>query len=210
MSKINIKTMVLGSVMTNCYIVYNEELKEAVIIDPADKAREIINALDSLELNPKAILLTHGHYDHVGAAMDLKRHYGISVYASELERDVLSSAHNNLSAYMGYTPIEMEADVYLKDGEELELTGFSVKAISTPGHTQGCMCYLFVKEQEQVLFSGDTLFEGSVGRYDFPTSSGRMLFASIKEKLLCFGDELLVYPGHGNFTTIGDERINFV
>lgn len=209
MSEIKIKTMVLGSVMTNCYLVYREDVKEAIVIDPADKAPVIQETLSQLSLTPKAILLTHGHYDHIGAAMELKRHYGIKIYANELEKDVLSSSYNNLSELMSFQTIAIDADEYLRDGEDVELAGFQIKAISTPGHTKGCMCYLVSLGEEQVLFSGDTLFEGSVGRYDFPTSSGRTLFESIKKKLLCLQDELVVYPGHGGFTTIGDERIYF-
>jgi glyoxylase-like metal-dependent hydrolase (beta-lactamase superfamily II) len=110
---------------------------------------------------------------------------------------------------MGENSFMIEADDYLKDGGKLAFAGFDIQAVSTPGHTQGGMCYLVKCGTEKALFSGDTLFEGSVGRYDFPTSSGTALFANIKNKLLKLEDNLMVYPGHGQATTIGDERPNF-
>ncbi|MDY5578149.1 MAG: MBL fold metallo-hydrolase [Lachnospiraceae bacterium] len=206
MDKIKIRTLVLGSVQTNCYLVYRENKEEALIIDPAAGASVIEQAVDELHLKPQAILLTHGHFDHIGAAMEIKRHYGIKIYANELEKDVLNNSYHNLSELMTDRAFAIEADEYVGDGTVLSLGGFQICAISTPGHTKGGMCYLVSAEEESVLFSGDTLFAGSVGRYDFPTSSGTTLFASIRHKLMTLSDDLEVYPGHGMSTTIGRER----
>lgn len=209
MSEIKIKSLVLGPVSTNCYIVCNDQEKKCIIIDPADQAAAIIKTVESLNMTPEAILLTHGHFDHIGAAAEVKQHFGIKIYANELEKEVLTSSYNNLSNMMGGNPFILEADYNVRDGEKFEIAGFHIQAISTPGHTQGGMCYLVATDKERALFSGDTIFAGSVGRYDFPTSSGTTLFASIKKKLLQFEDDLAVYPGHGEETTIGDERPAF-
>jgi glyoxylase-like metal-dependent hydrolase (beta-lactamase superfamily II) len=206
---IKIRILVLGSVQTNCYLVYQEQTKETLIIDPAARPDKIKETIEKLELTPKAVLLTHGHFDHIGAAMEVKRHYGIPIYAGEEEKEVLNSAYNNLSEMMAAEAFAIEADEYVKDEENLSLAGFSIRAIATPGHTKGGMCYLVSFGTEQVLFSGDTLFAGSVGRYDFPTSSGTALFSSIRNKLLLLPEDLSVYPGHGEPTTIGTEKIRF-
>ena len=209
MNKINIKTLVLGEIGTNCYLVCNQDTKECVIIDPADEADSIEEAVKELAVVPRAVLLTHGHYDHIGAAEKIKKDFDIKIYANELEQEVLSDSYKNLSAVMGSRVMSIEADEALTDGQILELAGFRIRAVSTPGHTKGGMCYLFSLEGGQVLFSGDTLFQGSVGRYDFPTSDGKALFESIKKKLLCLEDDLLVCPGHGAVTSIGEEKPYF-
>lgn len=208
MNEIIIHRLVLGPIATNCYLVSRSQSGECVVIDPADQAEIIIQKVEQLNLTVKAILLTHGHYDHIGAAMELKRHYGVKIYANELEKEVLMSDYKNLSSVMGTHGFGIEADYDVKDGEVLHFAGLDIKAISTPGHTAGGMCYLMESDGKQVLFSGDTLFAGSVGRYDFPTSSGTALFHNIKEKLLVLQDDVMVYPGHGLATTIREERKN--
>lgn len=210
MNKMDIKTMILGEISTNCYLVCNQDTKECVIIDPAEQADIIIKAAEELAVVPRAVLLTHGHYDHIGAAEELREYFDIKIYANELEREVLNSSYKNLSEIMGNCPLSIEADEYLTDGQELELAGFRIKAVSTPGHTKGGVCYIVSLSEEQAMFSGDTLFQGSVGRYDFPTSNGNALFQSIKEKLLCLEQEMKVYPGHGPATSIGEEKPYFV
>jgi len=214
MNKMEIKTLVLGEVSTNCYLVCNRETKECVIIDPAEQADIIIKAAAELGTAPKAVLLTHGHYDHIGAAEQVKEYFHIKIYANGLEQEVLNSPYKNLSEIMGRRELSIEADEYLADGQVLELAGFRIKALSTPGHTKGGMCYYFSLNggsmEEQAVFSGDTLFQGSVGRYDFPTSDGNALFQSIKEKLLCLEEGMKVYPGHGPATSIGEEKPHFV
>ncbi|MDE7308522.1 MAG: MBL fold metallo-hydrolase [Lachnospiraceae bacterium] len=209
MNKMNIKMLVLGEVSTNCYLVCNQDTKECIIIDPAAKADVIIKAVEELEVLPKAVLLTHGHYDHIGAAEEIKEHFHIKIYANELEQEVLESSYKNLSEIMGSKTLSVQADEYLTDGQILTIAGFRIRAISTPGHTKGGMCYNVSLEEEQAIFSGDTLFRESVGRFDFPTSDGDALFRSIKEKILCLETELKVYPGHGPATSIGEEKSHF-
>ncbi len=209
MNKMNIEMLVLGEVSTNCYLVCNQDTKECIIIDPAAKADVIIKAVEELEVLPKAVLLTHGHYDHIGAAKEIKEHFHIKIYANELEQEVLESSYKNLSEIMGSRALSIQADEYLTDGQVLTIAGFQIRAISTPGHTKGGMCYNVSLKEEQAIFSGDTLFRESVGRFDFPTSDGDALFRSIKEKLLCLETELKVYPGHGPATSIGEEKSHF-
>ncbi len=218
--RMNIITLVLGPVSTNCYLVCNRGTNECIIIDPADEADAIIKAVEKFAVLPKAIFLTHGHYDHTGAVEEIKNHFHIKVYANELEQEVLINSYKNLSEIMGSKVLSLEADEYLTDGQLLTIAGFQITAISTPGHTKGGMCYKVSlenvssnqasSEKEEVLFSGDTLFRESVGRYDFPTSDGDALFRSIKEKLLCLEADLKVYPGHGPSTSIGEEKHFFL
>lgn len=206
--KINICKLVLGGVSTNTYIVYDEK-GEALIVDPADSADIIKIKVTDLSVQVKGILLTHGHFDHIGAAKQLKDMYDVSVYAFEKEKEILESSYNNLSEMFmnGFT---LKADKYLKDGEKIELAGFNIEVIHTPGHTAGSVCYLISYDDEQVLMSGDTLFAGSHGRYDFPTGSYRDIMDSIKEKLLVLDETLEVYPGHNEETTIGEEKSYYI
>ncbi len=206
--KINICKMVLGSVKTNTYLVYSED-GEGVIIDPADSADIIKTEVSNLSINIKGIILTHGHFDHIGAANELRSHYNVKIYAHEKEEIILESGSNNLS-FMSGERFTIEADRYLKDDARFELAGFDIMLIYTPGHTIGSACYLISKDDEKVLMSGDTLFLDSHGRFDFPTGSYPMIISSIKEKLLKLDDDLDVYPGHNEQTTIGNEKSKYL
>lgn len=203
--KCKIHVSVLGSVNTNCYIVSNQSTKEAIVIDPADRADVIEAYIKEEGLTLKGILLTHGHFDHILAAVELGGHLHAKIYANENEKELLADSNLNFGANVGIQ-YGLEADVLLKDGQKLEMAGFLIKAIHTPGHTGGGTCYYF--EDEKELFAGDTLFRESIGRTDLPTGNMSTLLASISEKLMNLEDGINVYPGHGSFTTIGYERKN--
>ena len=174
-----------------------------LIIDPGDNAGKIEQKILEMQGKPMAILLTHGHFDHILAAEEIKKKYNIPIYADQKEEKTLQDARINLTAYQGngYT---LKADVYLTDLQVEELAGFSVQMIETPGHTAGSCCY-YLKD-EDVLFSGDTVFCGSVGRTDFPGSSSAAIVNSLHRLLDALPDETEVYPGHDVSTTIGYEK----
>ena len=197
-----IQHSVLGMCATNTYYVYDDETKRGLIVDPADSPDTIIAKSDSLLMIPEAILITHGHFDHVLAMNKVREHYGIKVYAGLTEKQVLHDMAMNLTSSFGMGQI-FDADIYLKDGEEFETAGYHIKAIEVPGHTIGGMCYYF--DKQGVLFSGDTLFCESVGRSDFPGGSASALCRGIKDKLFILPEHTKVYPGHMDETTIGNE-----
>lgn len=197
-----IQHSVLGMCATNTYYVYDDETKRGLIVDPADSPDTIIAKADSLPMIPEAILITHGHFDHVLAMNKVREHYGIKVYAGLTEKHVLHDMAMNLTSSFGMGQV-FDADIYLKDGEEFETAGYHIKAIEVPGHTIGGMCYYF--DKQGVLFSGDTLFCESVGRSDFPGGSASALCRGIKDKLFILPEHTKVYPGHMDETTIGNE-----
>lgn len=215
---IRIENIVLGMCATNCYAVFDggaktpggyvddDQLKEAVIIDPAADAACIEAMIARYKLKPVAVLLTHGHFDHLSAADAVRKRYGIKVYAGNEERSVMNSSSSNLSLPFTGEGMTFEADEYFKPGKELDFAGFRIGTIPVPGHTIGSVCYYF--EEQKVLFSGDTLFAGSVGRSDFPTGNAGQLIRAIKSELMSLPDDVKVYPGHGESTTIGCERVN--
>ncbi len=203
---INIFHTVLGMVGTNCYIIVNEDSKQCVVVDPADHAKGIYGVVEQAECKLEGILLTHGHFDHILAAQELKDMSGAKIYASEEEKSILSSSQHNLSAVMGEGAITLEADEYLKDGVEYEVAGIKFKALHTPGHTKGSMCF-YIKECD-TLISGDTLFAESVGRTDFPTGSMSQIVNSIKTKLFALPGDTRVLPGHGDETSIDYEKMH--
>ena len=204
MSDLRIKTCVLGAVSTNCYILYNNASKEAVIVDPGDNAPYIMNMCRELGVTPAAIALTHGHFDHILAAPELCRSFHIPVYASAGEDAMLADTSLNLSGTCDSEPTSFHADELLRDGQEFTLLGLTWNVIATPGHTSGSVCYYI--PQEGVLLAVDTLFADSYGRTDLPTGSSAQLVASILDKLFALPDDTMVYPGHGESTTIGHEK----
>ena len=205
MGNIKIEKMVLGMVQTNTWFVINEKTKELILIDPADDAGRIIRKIEADGLKLQGILLTHGHFDHIMGIDTLRREWSVPVYASALEQKVLTDANVNLSVAYGAGYVFADAK-FLEDGASLALAGYQIRMISTPGHTAGGCCYYI--EEEEVLFSGDTLFAGSVGRTDFPTGSMSTLVRSVKERLLSLPEDTQVYPGHMEATTIGFEKEN--
>lgn len=203
MSDIRIGRMTLGVCATNCYFLYREGSSEVIFVDPGDRGADIYEALRGKGLSVAAILLTHGHFDHIWGAGKLRELSGAKIYALDAEKVVCQDAYVNVSAQAG-RKATIDPDEWLTDGQELFLAGVSLKVIATPGHTIGSCCY-YVPEAG-FLVAGDTLFAGSVGRTDFPTGSMSKLIRSIKEKLFVLPDETKVYPGHGEETSIGEEK----
>lgn len=197
-------TNVLGSLGTNCYTVANTETREALVVDPAARGDFLIEMYKNQNLKPVAILLTHGHFDHVGAVKDLKAAYpDIKIYAGVEEEDILKRPELNLSMMFGAN-MSLEADCYVADGEEIELLGVKIKCINVPGHTKGGTCFYFA--DDRMVFSGDTLFYSSIGRSDFPTGNERDLLDNIEKKLLTLPEDVTVYPGHNDRTSIKREK----
>lgn len=210
MSKMRINHYVVGMVQTNCYIVINDDTKECFIIDPGASGQQLAEKMEQDGLEPVAVLLTHGHFDHAGAAKTLKDEFDISIYAHEKEESTLKYPDKNVS-WMINCSESYEADIFLKDEEVINLAGFEIKVLHTPGHTEGGCCYYIA--DEGVIFTGDTLFAGSVGRTDFPGGSMSQIVRSIQEKLLTLNEagnlesDIMVYPGHNDPTTIETERM---
>ena len=198
-----IKNVLVSEAYTNCYLVKNEENDEGFIIDPGGSALKISRCVEQMGMTPKAILLTHGHFDHIGAVDELRDRYNIKVYVSEEESKFMQNYNNNLSVFFGESMI-VKPDITIHDGEELEIAGIKMKFILTPGHTPGSGC--FYVEDEGVLFSGDTLFCMSRGRTDFPGGSEREIIDSIRNKLLVLPGETVVLAGHNEQTTIDNEK----
>lgn len=198
-----IEKFVLGSFGTNCYLLINEETKEIVIVDPATCPEYLIGHVKSNGYIPKAVFITHGHFDHVMGIDGWVSQFDLPVYIHEDEKKIIEDPAMNLSASFGPSYSYKNATC-LKDGEKIKVAGFDFTVIHTPGHTSGGCCYYC--EAEEVLISGDTLFYQSVGRSDFPTGSMATLVRSIKEKLFCLPDEVMVYPGHNDYTCIADEK----
>lgn len=203
MNKFNLKTLVLGPVQTNCYIISNEDTREAIVFDPGDLPGKIEQYLKDNDLICKAILLTHGHFDHILAVHDLVQITRVKVYAQENEAQLLQDTQMNSSARV-HRPCSLVPDVLLKDQEQVTIAGFTIQTIHTPGHTGGGACYYF--SEVGILISGDTLFRGDIGRSDLPTGDGEQLIKSIQQKLMILEDSVKVYPGHGAPSTIGHER----
>ncbi len=198
-------TAEIGLLRTNCYLVADEESREAFLIDPADRADELARLIEKEDVRLKGILITHGHFDHVYAVTELAAKYHVPIYCGEQEAELLANPILNESAAFR-REVSVVADRLLKDGQKLQLGKTEFTVIATPGHTVGGVCYY--AEKEQAVFSGDTLFFESVGRSDFHTGNERTLMRSIKEQLYVLPDEVIVYPGHGPKTSVGYEKEN--
>ena len=203
MGDLKIGRLMMGICQTNCYFVYQEGKSDVIFIDPADQGAYIYDALKERGFTVAGILLTHGHFDHIWGLEELREKSGAPVYIWEQEKALLGDARLNVSAGAGRA-CSAEADVYVKDGEEITIAGMTCRLIGTPGHTEGSCCYYF--PEGGFLVSGDTLFADSVGRTDLPTGDMGRLVRSIREKVFLLPDETKVYPGHGERTDIGHEK----
>ncbi len=201
-SEVNVGRITLGMVGTNCYFVVKDG--HCVVFDPADKGDKIYEILQEKELTVDLILLTHGHFDHIAGADQLRELTGAKVGCYIKEQALCKDVYLNVANMYGFDSV-INPDVFYKDGEIIEAAGLKFRLIATPGHTSGSCCYYL--EEEKILICGDTLFEESVGRTDYPTGSMSELIRSVNDKLFCLPDDTVCYPGHGDLTTIGHEKL---
>jgi glyoxylase-like metal-dependent hydrolase (beta-lactamase superfamily II) len=201
-----IHTFILGAYETNCYCLRdNESAKDCIIIDTGFDADDFVNSLEETKMNPLALILTHGHIDHIAGVNAMREKFPeMKLYIHKLDANMLDEPKSNLSIMSGLSYVTDPAEVILEDNQTIELAGIKLEVLHTPGHTPGGIS-LYSKEQG-VVFVGDALFSGSVGRTDFPGGSMNQLIDGIKEKLLTLPEETKVYPGHGPDTTIGREK----
>jgi len=202
----DVRMFTVGPVAENTFIFRRDEGEKALIVDPGDEAEKILGAVEAMGVGVEAILLTHTHFDHVGALAPVAKATGAPVWCPEIEAGVIADI-NSYVPWPGFGPFEdYEADHLLKGGEVLELAGFDIDVIHTPGHSPGHVTFSI--PDEQAIFSGDVLFQGSVGRVDLPGGdpTGRTLMDSIRLLLDTLPDETKVHPGHMGLTTLGAER----
>jgi len=206
--KIEVEKLVLGMVSTNVYLVFYNG--NCIIIDPSDEAERIVACIEERKAKPLAILLTHGHFDHIMAAPALAKKYGIKIYAGEADRQLLEDSGLNLATRFLGEDFTLEADEYVKGGDEIEFEGFKLKVLYTPGHAVGSVSFYteVLADNEafkKAAFTGDTLFAGSVGRVDLPTGNEDTMRRTLNEVIKKLPSDTVVFPGHGAATTIERE-----
>lgn len=199
-----LENIVVGSYMVNCYLTGDSDTKEIIIIDPGFKPEDIINAIEEKDFIPVAIVLTHGHGDHIGAVEELIAKYQVPLFIHKFDEELIKGGTSSFTKMMHGRDIILKADKYLSDGDIVTAGKMEYKVLHTPGHTRGGICLVC----EDAIFSGDTLFRGSIGRTDFPGGSYDEIINSIKTKLLDYPDDTKVFPGHNSPSTIGYEKKN--
>lgn len=195
--------IITGDYQANCYIAYCKETLEGIIIDPGAEPEKILDLVEKNRIDIKFIVLTHGHGDHIGGVERIKEELGLGLYIHEDDKELLEDSSKNLSNIMSVGAVQLEADKLIKDGDILEFGHQKAQVIHTPGHTRGGIC-LKIGEH---LFTGDTLFKGSVGRSDLYGGDHVTLINSIKNKLLVLNGHMKVWPGHGDASTINEEKL---
>lgn len=199
-----IRKLVVGDLQTNCYIVGDEKTKEGVVIDPGGDPEDIEKVVQKEGLKIKYIILTHGHADHIAALTELKKKTNALILIHPADSDMLVDPTYNLSIFTGQELVCPKADRFLDDGDKIKIGALELEVLHTPGHSPGGIS-LFV---DKMIFTGDALFCGGIGRTDFPGASHTQLLNSIKEKILSKPDDTVVYSGHGPETTVGEEKRN--
>lgn len=193
-----IKRVPAGVYAANCYILMDEETKESAIIDPGGDADDLIKAITDMKARVKYILLTHGHTDHTGAAVRLKEEFNSPLYINEQDYEMINNGE------FIYGDIAGKVDQYISEGDIFKLGNSEIRCIFTPGHTPGGVCFL----ADNMIFTGDTLFAGSIGRTDFAGGDFDTIIKSIKDKLMELPDDITVLPGHGSESSIGREKMH--
>jgi len=189
---------------TNCYIIQDEKTKEAMVIDPGGEVDKIGEMLDTLNANVKYIVLTHCHGDHIAGVQELKQKYGGKVLIHIEDEPGLKDPSVNLGEYVGLGTVVIEADSRLNDNDLIHIGDIEFKILHTPGHTKGGIC--LYQEEQKILFSGDTIFRGTWGRTDLPTSSFEAIIKSITDRIMTLPEDTIIYPGHGKSTMVKEEE----
>lgn len=197
-----LENIVVGSYMVNCYLTGDSDTKEIIIIDPGFNPEQIIDAIEGKGFTPVGIVLTHGHGDHIGAVEELIAKYEVPLYIHKFDDELIKGGASSFTKMMFGRDIILKADKFLSEGDIVTAGKMKYKVLHTPGHTPGGICLVC----EDAIFSGDTLFRGSIGRTDFPGGSYDQIINSIKTKLLDYPDDTKVYPGHNSSSTIGYEK----
>ena len=201
-SKPQVEPLIVGPLMSNCYIVWDEKKKQGVIIDPGDDPQDILNRVKDLGITIKYILATHGHFDHVGGVASLRQNLNAEFLAHEKDFFFIEDGKNAANRWNVDIEQPPRPDRFIKEGDKIKFGEFELEVLHTPGHSPGGVSFLY----DRMLFGGDTLFQGSIGRTDFRQGSFEDLSNSIKTRLYTLPDDTIVYTGHGPVTTIGDEK----
>ena len=206
-SEIVIQAIISYPFEENAYVVYRRGGNDCLLVDPGTEPEKMLKFLDTNNLRLVAILVTHGHYDHIGGISLLREVWEeCKIYTGRFDKEKLTDPQQNLSARLGFPMTTPEADILLEGGETLEIAGIPIQVRYTPGHSKGHMIYMIPTEPKAILFGGDMILYESVGRTDFPDGETMALYKSIQSQILSLPEDTVIYPGHGEPTTVGWER----